>query len=228
MIGDARYGRPFAPAPPRMALHATRLGFAHPRTGAPLAFDSPWPPDLDGVDRSRVAQRGYAVTRGLMPGVHTTRTFFVIESRVPDGHYGSRVGGMDVAEIPRTRRGHEQSRSENRHRSGSAARADGRRHPQRGRVPERHQHAARAPRGDEGSAARAVAARSRAGSKRSREARATAKQSHTGLRAESGAGARPRVPTYAAAVFAIAVPSFSRSRKWSSLTAKRSSSRSGS
>ena len=48
VIGDARYGRPFAPAPPRMALHATRLGLAHPRTGAPLAFDSPWPADLAG------------------------------------------------------------------------------------------------------------------------------------------------------------------------------------
>ena len=46
VIGDARYGRPFSPAPPRMALHATRLGLAHPRTGAPLSFDSPWPPDL--------------------------------------------------------------------------------------------------------------------------------------------------------------------------------------
>jgi len=46
VIGDARYGRPFAPAPPRMALHATRLGFAHPRTGALLAFESPWPADL--------------------------------------------------------------------------------------------------------------------------------------------------------------------------------------
>jgi 23S rRNA pseudouridine1911/1915/1917 synthase len=48
VIGDARYGRPFTPAPPRMALHATRLGLVHPRTGAPLAFDSPWPPDLAG------------------------------------------------------------------------------------------------------------------------------------------------------------------------------------
>jgi len=46
VIGDARYGRPFSPAPPRMALHATRLGLAHPRTGAGLSFDSPWPPDL--------------------------------------------------------------------------------------------------------------------------------------------------------------------------------------
>jgi 23S rRNA pseudouridine1911/1915/1917 synthase len=34
------------PPPPRMALHATRLGFVHPATGAPLRFDSPWPADL--------------------------------------------------------------------------------------------------------------------------------------------------------------------------------------
>jgi len=46
VIGDARYGRPFSPAPPRMGLHATRLGFAHPRTGASLSFESPWPEDL--------------------------------------------------------------------------------------------------------------------------------------------------------------------------------------
>jgi len=47
LIGDDRYGTPFREAPaPRMALHATTLGFAHPRTGAPLSFQSPWPPDL--------------------------------------------------------------------------------------------------------------------------------------------------------------------------------------
>ena len=46
VIGDGRYGRPFSPAAPRMALHATKLGLAHPRTGASLSFESPWPPDL--------------------------------------------------------------------------------------------------------------------------------------------------------------------------------------
>jgi 23S rRNA pseudouridine1911/1915/1917 synthase len=29
-----------------MALHATLLAFSHPRSGAPLSFDSPWPPEL--------------------------------------------------------------------------------------------------------------------------------------------------------------------------------------
>jgi 23S rRNA pseudouridine1911/1915/1917 synthase len=42
---------------PRQALHAARLGFTHPRTGALLAFETPVPPDmqalldrLDGAD----------------------------------------------------------------------------------------------------------------------------------------------------------------------------------
>jgi 23S rRNA pseudouridine1911/1915/1917 synthase len=48
VCGDRRYGRRGASEPPRMALHATRLGFAHPETGAVLAFDSPWPADLRG------------------------------------------------------------------------------------------------------------------------------------------------------------------------------------
>ena len=48
VIGDGRYGRPFSPAPPRMALHATTLSFAHPRTGAPLSLESAWPADLQG------------------------------------------------------------------------------------------------------------------------------------------------------------------------------------
>src|SRR3954463_8483766 len=46
VIGAGGNGRPFAPAPPRMALHATKLGLAHPRTGAALSFESPWPADL--------------------------------------------------------------------------------------------------------------------------------------------------------------------------------------
>jgi 23S rRNA pseudouridine1911/1915/1917 synthase len=47
VLGDPRYGSPpFAPRPPRLALHATLLAFAHPRTGAPLSFTSPWPADL--------------------------------------------------------------------------------------------------------------------------------------------------------------------------------------
>lgn len=46
VLGDRRYSEPRPGDPPRLALHATRLGFPHPRTGATLAFDSPWPEDL--------------------------------------------------------------------------------------------------------------------------------------------------------------------------------------
>jgi 23S rRNA pseudouridine1911/1915/1917 synthase len=47
VLGDGKYGSPGAPRAPRMALHATRLAFAHPATGVPLDFVSPWPADLD-------------------------------------------------------------------------------------------------------------------------------------------------------------------------------------
>jgi 23S rRNA pseudouridine1911/1915/1917 synthase len=55
LIGDAVYGRvtparrkalPAAAAFPRQALHAAVLGFAHPRTGKTLRWESPLPPDL--------------------------------------------------------------------------------------------------------------------------------------------------------------------------------------
>jgi 23S rRNA pseudouridine1911/1915/1917 synthase len=47
VLGDPRYGgAPISPRPPRMALHATLLAFAHPVTGAPLSFTSPWPPEV--------------------------------------------------------------------------------------------------------------------------------------------------------------------------------------
>ncbi len=60
LLGDALYGAGFRtkasllPAPAqdalakldRQALHATLLGFAHPRTGETMRFESPEPPDL--------------------------------------------------------------------------------------------------------------------------------------------------------------------------------------
>jgi 23S rRNA pseudouridine1911/1915/1917 synthase len=36
------------PRPPRLCLHASRLGFKHPSTGKWIHFDSPLPPDLGG------------------------------------------------------------------------------------------------------------------------------------------------------------------------------------
>ena len=49
VLGDAQRGRTPPDAlllPPRMALHATKLGFVHPHTRRPLLFESPLPPDL--------------------------------------------------------------------------------------------------------------------------------------------------------------------------------------
>lgn len=56
VAGDPRYGRDAGRygrdagrpeiAPPRLALHARILGFAHPRTGEDCLFTSDWPADL--------------------------------------------------------------------------------------------------------------------------------------------------------------------------------------
>jgi 23S rRNA pseudouridine1911/1915/1917 synthase len=48
VLGDRQYGTREAKAlePPRLALHATVLGFAHPATGERLRFESPLPADL--------------------------------------------------------------------------------------------------------------------------------------------------------------------------------------
>jgi len=46
LLGDCVYGGPAVQGLARQALHAFRLAFAHPITGAPLAFESPLPPDL--------------------------------------------------------------------------------------------------------------------------------------------------------------------------------------
>jgi 23S rRNA pseudouridine1911/1915/1917 synthase len=48
VLGDRRYGKVTPLDPPRMALHATRLAFTHPTSGAALDFTSPWPADLAG------------------------------------------------------------------------------------------------------------------------------------------------------------------------------------
>jgi len=54
LLGDALYGRPaksldvrrIGDALGRQALHARVLGFAHPITGEPMRFESPWPDDF--------------------------------------------------------------------------------------------------------------------------------------------------------------------------------------
>ncbi|MDQ2817993.1 MAG: RluA family pseudouridine synthase [Candidatus Eremiobacteraeota bacterium] len=58
IVGDELYaGGRAALGMRRQALHAARLEFAHPITGATLRFESPWPNDFAGlVDRLRRAQ----------------------------------------------------------------------------------------------------------------------------------------------------------------------------
>jgi 23S rRNA pseudouridine1911/1915/1917 synthase len=48
VLADLEYGTREPWHPPRLALHAKHLGFVHPLTGAPLAFDVPLPEDLAG------------------------------------------------------------------------------------------------------------------------------------------------------------------------------------
>lgn len=57
VLGDRQYGTRTDFDPPRMALHATHLGFVHPRTNKPVEFDAPWPDDLSGwLDQLRSDQ----------------------------------------------------------------------------------------------------------------------------------------------------------------------------
>jgi 23S rRNA pseudouridine1911/1915/1917 synthase len=58
VCGDRTHGgeieRAFLPRPPRLALHAAILGFAHPATGERMRWDSPLPDELASwIDRLR-------------------------------------------------------------------------------------------------------------------------------------------------------------------------------
>ena len=50
ILGDRFYGAT-DDGPGRVALHAMRLAFRHPRSREPKAFESPWPADLARLDR---------------------------------------------------------------------------------------------------------------------------------------------------------------------------------
>jgi 23S rRNA pseudouridine1911/1915/1917 synthase len=52
VVGDARHGARRDPLR-RLCLHATRLGFRHPDTGAPVEFDSAPPAEFGSVGRPR-------------------------------------------------------------------------------------------------------------------------------------------------------------------------------
>ena len=52
VLGDERYASPaVARRAPRLALHAWRLGFRHPRTGERLRFEAPFADDLERLRR---------------------------------------------------------------------------------------------------------------------------------------------------------------------------------
>jgi 23S rRNA pseudouridine1911/1915/1917 synthase len=54
VAGDPLYGRPGELGLERQFLHAARIAFAHPFTGAPVDVSSPLPPDLSGaLERAR-------------------------------------------------------------------------------------------------------------------------------------------------------------------------------
>lgn len=46
VLGDRAHGRRSPADPPRLALHAALLGFAHPADRRPMRFESAWPEDL--------------------------------------------------------------------------------------------------------------------------------------------------------------------------------------
>lgn len=70
VVGDHQHGgeksRTFLPRAPRLLLHAAVLGFAHPRTGAPMRFERPLPADFAGwLERARARAQDGADERRL-------------------------------------------------------------------------------------------------------------------------------------------------------------------
>jgi len=67
---------------PRQALHAARLGFAHPLTGAPLLFTAPPPPDLAdllaALTRAAGAAHGAILKSNSSCRVYVDRTSLVL------------------------------------------------------------------------------------------------------------------------------------------------------
>ena len=63
MIGDGEHGSPRDPLK-RLCLHATRLGFVHPGTRAPIRFDSPAPPALRAARPQRIIRSLTPLTPG--------------------------------------------------------------------------------------------------------------------------------------------------------------------
>jgi 23S rRNA pseudouridine1911/1915/1917 synthase len=60
VLGDTLYAdKATARSAPRLALHAARIAFTHPFTGAKIAFDAPLADDLEILRRSLLEPRGH-------------------------------------------------------------------------------------------------------------------------------------------------------------------------
>ena len=76
VLGDGIYGEPKADpvTAPRLALHAARIGFVQPTSGARLEFSAPLPDDLAGVVRElrqRLARRATHAAPAARPAPRT-------------------------------------------------------------------------------------------------------------------------------------------------------------
>lgn len=89
VLGDTVYGR--VPSPPvvvpRLALHATRLGFVHPVSGQWMSFETPWPEDLNA------ALKSLGPGTPVPPGRGTPPTWTVPSAARPAGRPSHRQAG---------------------------------------------------------------------------------------------------------------------------------------
>jgi len=89
ILGDGLYAnRPIAAASPRLALHAHRLVFNHPITGAKIDVSVPWPADLKRVAKRLKLDQGSAQGSGSagrpVTGVASEAVETVVEDHGPE------------------------------------------------------------------------------------------------------------------------------------------------
>ena len=93
ILGDALYGpRSLAKAAPRVALHAHRLVFKHPTSGATIDVQSPWPADL----KSLLKRLG--IERPDVPGAAAARSESA--DQLEDDGIGEEEPGVGEAPAP--------------------------------------------------------------------------------------------------------------------------------
>ena len=76
ILGDELYAPPaVAKSAPRLALHAHRLVFKHPTSGAMIDIKTPWPTDLRGVLKKHRLPRPDLPAGDLRHGVESLHEF---------------------------------------------------------------------------------------------------------------------------------------------------------